>query len=185
MAEEGDPTMQTTAPDLHPVDADDRPVDVRSRSALANVRTIGSTDPFLRWGTTAFLVVIGIVHFHLWEDGYRTLPTIGPLFLVAVASAGLLALFTSVQLNWVTATAAAFFAAGTLAANLASLLLPQGLFGFNEIGVSYSGAIAIASEVGVVVLTGMWAHRRLRSGRSRPGRRFGNGHRTSRCCAHR
>ena len=35
-------------------------------------------------GTAALLLVIGAVHLHLWFDGYRNLPTIGPLFVVAV-----------------------------------------------------------------------------------------------------
>ena len=76
---------------------------------------------------TTLLLAIGIVHLHLWQDGYRTLPTVGPLFVVAVVSAAVIALFASVQINWVTAMAAAGFSAGTLAANILSLLLPRGL----------------------------------------------------------
>jgi len=44
------------------------------------------------------------------------------------------------------------------AANLASLLLSHGPFEFKEVGVSYSGVIATASEVGVVPLLAFWAH---------------------------
>jgi hypothetical protein len=175
--------MQTAAPDVRLVNGDDRTSDLRSHSPKPSDRLFGSTDRLLRWGITALLFVIGLVHLHLWLDGYRTLPTIGPLFIVAAASAGFIALFTSVQLNWMTATAAACFAAGTLTANLASLLLSHGLFEFKEVGVSYSGAIAIASEVGVVALFGYWAHRRLRSGRGQARRRFTD--RTYRCCTHR
>ena len=175
--------MQTTAPDVQLVNGDDRTIDLRSHSPKPADRLFGSTDRLLRWGITTLLVVIGLVHLHLWQDGYRTLPTIGPLFIVAGASAGFIALFTSVQLNWMTATAAACFAAGTLAANLASLLLSNGLFDFKEVGVSYSGAIAIASEVGVVALFGIWAHGRLRSSRGPARRRFSD--RTYRCCTHR
>jgi hypothetical protein len=162
-----------------------RTIDLRSGSARSEHRRLGSADRILRWGMTTLLLVSGIVHLHLWQDGYRTLPTIGPLFVVAVVSAAVIALFTSVQLNWVTAMAAAGFSAGTLAANVLSLLLPRGLFEFKQIGVSYSGAIAIASEVGVLVIVGMWARRRLRSRPPRVGRRFGLRTRTVRCCSHR
>ena len=174
--------MQTTTSDVrdHPT------VDLRKHLAERATRPFGATDRLTRWGITALLAVIGLVHLHLWwQEGYRALPTIGPLFLVAVLSAGFMALLTSVQLNWVTATASVCFAAGTLAANIASLLLPHGLLQFKEVGVSYSGAIAIASELGVVALFGMWAHSRLRSGRGPARRRFRDRTRAYRCCAHR
>ena len=174
--------MQTATPDVR----DDRTIDLRSHSTNPVARPFGSTDLAIRWGMTALLAVIGLVHLHLWwQEGYRTLPTIGPLFLAAVFSAGFIALFTSVQLNWVTAPAAACCAVGTLVANLASLLLPHGLFQFKEVGVSYSGAIAIASELGVVALFGVWAYSRLRSGGRLARRRFSDRTRAYRCCAHR
>jgi hypothetical protein len=120
-----------------------------------------------RAGTAALLLVIGVVHLHLWLDGYRQLPTIGPLFLVAVVSSALLAVVVSVRINVVIAGAAAAFAAGTLTANILSLLLPGGLFQFREIGVSYSGGFAIASEIGVVAILSIWAHMRFRADRNR------------------
>lgn len=113
-----------------------------------------------RVGTAALLLVIGVVHLHLWLAGYRNLPTIGPLFVVAVVSAALLAIVVSTRINPVIALTAASFAAGTLAANILSLLLPEGLFRFKEVGVSYSGGFAIASEIGVVVLLCVWGHMR-------------------------
>lgn len=118
-------------------------------------------------GTAALLLVIGVVHLHLWLDGYRYLPTIGPLFLVAVVSSALLAVVVSVRINVVIAGAAAAFAAGILAANILSLLLPDGLFRFKEVGVSYSGGFAIASEIGVVAILCIWAYMRFRDARNR------------------
>jgi hypothetical protein len=173
--------MQTVTPDVR----DDRTIDLRGHSPKPAARSFGSTDRPIGWGMAALLLIIGLVHLHLWQDGYRTLPTIGPLFLVAAFSAGFIALATSVQLNWVTAGAAACIAVGTLVANLASLLLPHGLFEFKELGVSYSGTIAIASELGVVALFGIWAYRRPRAGRSSTRRRFIDRTRAYRCCAHR
>jgi hypothetical protein len=177
--------MESATSNIRILADEPRTIDLRSGSARSEHRRLGSADRLLRWGTTTLLLVIGIVHLHLWQDGYRTLPTIGPLFVVAVVSAASIALFTSVQLNWATAMAAAGFAAGTLAANVLSLLLPRGLFDFKQIGVSYSGGIAIASEVGVLVLVSMWARRRLRGRRWAARRRFGQRTRTVRCCSHR
>jgi len=177
--------MESATSNIRTLADEPRTIDLRSGSARSEHRRWGSADRLLRWGTTTLLLVIGIVHLHLWQDGYRTLPAIGPLFVVAVVSAASIALFTSVQLNWATAMAAAGFAAGTLAANVLSLLLPRGLFDFKQIGVSYSGGIAIASEVGVLVLVSLWARRRLRGRRWAARRRFGQRTRTVRCCSHR
>ena len=137
------------------------PHDPRSSSGSLDEQA-HSTYRAFRAGTAALLLVIGVVHLHLWLDGYRNLNTIGPLFLVAVVSAVVLAIVVAVRINAVIAVAAASFAAGTLTANIFSLLLPDGLFHFKEVGVSYSGGFALASEVGVVVLMGIWAHKRFR-----------------------
>ena len=140
----------------------------------------------MRWGITTLVAVIGLIHFHLWQDGYRTLPTIGPLFLVTVVLCRLDCPphFGAAQLDyrWVLA---ACFATGTLVANLASLLLPHGLFEFKEVGVSYSGGIAIASELAVIVLFGVWSYGRLHNSRGPTRQRFSDRTRANRCCAHR
>jgi hypothetical protein len=86
----------------------------------------------------------------------------------AVAAAGLLAIAVAIRLHAVVALAAASFAAGTLGSNVLSLLLPNGLFHFKEVGVSYSGGFAIASEVAVVALMGVWTYRRRRRGDKQP-----------------
>ena len=105
--------------------------------------------------------MIGAVYLHLWLDGFRYLPMIGPLFLVAAMSAGLLAVVVTVRVTVATAVSVATFATGTLTANLLSLLLPEGLFHFREVGVSYSGGFAMASEIGVLALLGIWTYRRI------------------------
>jgi hypothetical protein len=184
-SEREDPVMESATSSICVLTDEPRTIDLRSGSARSDPRRSGSVDRLLRWGTTTLLLVIGLVHLHLWQDGYRTVPTIGPLFIVAAISAASIALVTSVQLNWLTATAATGFAAGTLVANILSLILARGLFEFKQIGVSYSGGIAIASEVGVLVLVSVWARNRLRSRRKPFGRRFGHRTRTVRCCSHR
>ena len=135
---------------------DSRPREKRARSESRALRT----------GTAALLAVIGAVHLHLWFAGYRNLHTIGPLFLVAVVAAAMLATVVLVRINTVIAAAAALFVAGTLAANILSLLLPDGIFNFKEVGISYSGGFAIAAELGVVASLVFWACRRPRLARS-------------------
>ncbi len=47
----------------------------------------------LRVGCVALLAWIGYIHLHLWQQGYRQIPTNGPLFLLdAVAGSALAAL---------------------------------------------------------------------------------------------
>jgi hypothetical protein len=90
----------------------------------------------LRLGCVALLAWIGYIHLHLGQEGYRHIPTNGPLFLLdAVAGFALAALL----LAWprpLAGLAAAGYTASTLGALLISLSV--GLFGFREsISASY------------------------------------------------
>jgi hypothetical protein len=77
-------------------------------------------------------VLSGVVHLHLWAEanGYRTIPTIGPLFLAQGIVAILLGVATAVT-RWLAAVLAA---AGLLISTAAGLLLSieVGLFGFKD-----------------------------------------------------
>ena len=90
----------------------------------------------LRVGCVALLAWIGYIHLHLWLEGYRHIPTNGPLFLLdAVAGFALAAML----LAW-PRPLAGLLAAGYTAATLGALLisLSVGLFGFREsISASY------------------------------------------------
>src|SRR6266566_1125516 len=84
----------------------------------------------LRVGCVALLAWIGYIHLHLWLEGYRHIPTNGPLFLLdAVAGFALAA----VLLAW-PRPLAGLLAAGYTASTLGALLisLSVGLFGFRE-----------------------------------------------------
>ena len=90
----------------------------------------------LRLGCTALLAWIGYIHLHLWLEGYRHIPTNGPLFLVDAVAGFVLA---AVVLAW-PRPLAGLLAAGYTAATLGALLisLSVGLFGFQEsISASY------------------------------------------------
>ena len=84
----------------------------------------------LRLGCAALLAWIGYIHLHLWQEGYRHIPTNGPLFLLdAVAGFALAA----VLLAW-PRPLAGLLAAGYTASTLGALIisLSVGLFGFRE-----------------------------------------------------
>src|SRR5690348_7735349 len=90
----------------------------------------------LRLGCVALLAWIGYIHLHLWLEGYRHIPTNGPLFLLDAVAGFILA---AVVLVW-PRPLAGLLAAGYTAATLGALLisLAVGLFGFREsISASY------------------------------------------------
>ncbi len=90
----------------------------------------------LRLGVVGLLVSIGLIHLHLWLEGYRFIPTNGPLFLVDAIAGFVLAAALAAWPRILVGLAAAGFAASTLGALLISLSV--GLFGFKEsIGASY------------------------------------------------
>ena len=109
----------------------------------------------LRLACVALLGWIGYVHLHLWLEGYRQIPTDGPLFLLdAVAGFALAAAL----LAWpapLTGLLAAGYTASTLGALLISL--SAGLFGFHEsISASYVVQSLAVEAITVLALLG-WA----------------------------
>jgi hypothetical protein len=84
----------------------------------------------LRLACAALLAWIGYIHLHLWAEGYRQIPTDGPLFLLDAAAGFALA---AALLAWprpLAGLAAAGYIAGDIGALLISLTV--GLFGFKE-----------------------------------------------------
>jgi hypothetical protein len=94
----------------------------------------------LRLGCVALLAWIGYIHLHLWQEGYRQIPTNGPLFLLDAVAGFVLA---AVLLVW-PRPLAGLLAAGYTAATLGALIisLSVGLFGFRE---SISASFVIES----------------------------------------
>src|SRR5215472_13956670 len=105
------------------------------RFLLRGPGSLGS--PVARWAATllavggaAFMVWSAVIHLELWSDGYRDIPTIGPLFLAQ--SVGLIVLaLAMVGLRWLALVAAGAVA---LIATAVGLLLTVhiGLFGYRE-----------------------------------------------------
>src|SRR5260370_18009299 len=71
----------------------------------------------------ALLVASGAIHLDLYLTGYRTIPTIGPLFLLQVIAAFVLAAGILVTGNWLVAAAGAGFALSLTRGYLLSLSL--------------------------------------------------------------
>ncbi len=96
------------------------------------------------------LVATGAVHLDLYVTGYRTIPTIGALFLLQVISAFGLALAVLVTGWRVAAAAGAGFSVATLAGYLVSLRTP--LFGFREVRTDAGIAAGVIEVVGFAAL---------------------------------
>jgi hypothetical protein len=90
----------------------------------------------LRLTCAALLAWIGYIHLQLWAEGYRQIPTDGPLFLLDAVTGFAL---TAALLAW-PRPLAGLLAVGYTASTLGALLisLTVGLFGFKEsISASY------------------------------------------------
>jgi hypothetical protein len=105
----------------------------------------------LRVASAALLAWIGYIHLHLWQEGYRFIPTNGPLFLLDAIAAFVLA---AALLAWprpLAGLVAAGYTVSTLGALVISLTV--GLFGFREsINASYVTESIIIEAVTVIVL---------------------------------
>jgi len=109
----------------------------------------GSSRPRRSWFGivgAGLLVASGAIHLDLYLTGYRTIPTIGPLFLLQVIAAFVLAAAILITGNWVAEAAGALFAVSVLGGYLLSLWV--GLFGFTEVRTAagiWAGIIDVAA----------------------------------------
>jgi hypothetical protein len=98
----------------------------------------------LRFTGAALLFATGAIHLDLYLTGYRSIPTIGGLFLLQVIVAFVLGAVVLVSGNRLSAAAGAGFALSTLGGYLLSLRI--GLFGFREVRTT-AGIVAGVIEV--------------------------------------
>ena len=109
-----------------------------ARALVARPASFGSSQRqvmvgaalLLRIVSAGLVAAIGIIHLHLWLDGYREIGTIGPLFMLNAISGILLAALLLVWPRLVAGLLALGFVASSLAALLLSINV--GLFGFRE-----------------------------------------------------
>jgi predicted lipoprotein with Yx(FWY)xxD motif len=85
----------------------------------------------LRIAGAALLAAAGAVHLDLYLTGYRSIPTIGWLFLLQTITAFGLAVLVAVWRNWLVSAVGALFALATFCGYLLSVWV--GLFGFKEV----------------------------------------------------
>jgi predicted lipoprotein with Yx(FWY)xxD motif len=108
------------------------------------LRTIGA----------GLLLATGAIHLDLYLTGYRSIPTIGWLFVMQVIAAFALGLGVLVPRGRLVAAAGAGFAVATLGGYLLSVWI--GLFGFKEVRTTagiVAGVIEIAAFATLTMLT--------------------------------
>ena len=120
----------------------------------------------LRLLTAAAVLVSAIVHLQLWIEGFRSIPVIGPAFLLNAVGGAAIALAVVLWRHWLPLAAAVAFGAGTLGAFLLSTTV--GLFGVQERLLGGPQVIAALSEVAAIVF-GLWGWKRLRASTSVSG----------------
>src|SRR6201995_4891244 len=98
----------------------------------------------LRLGGGGLLIATGAIHLDLYLTGYRSIPTIGWLFLLQVIVAFALGAAVLASAARLTAAAGAVFSLATLGGYLLSLWI--GLFGFSEVRTT-AGIVAGVIEV--------------------------------------
>ena len=100
------------------------------------------------------LAATGGIHLDLYVTGYRTIPTIGWLFLLQVIAAFALAVLVALTRSRLVWAAGAGFAASTLGGYVLSIWF--GLFGFKEVRTT-AGIVAGAIEVTSIAVLGLLA----------------------------
>ena len=129
----------------------------------------GTSPPRRSWfgiAGAALLVASGAIHLDLYLTGYRTIPTIGPLFLLQVIAAFALAAAILVTGSWLAEAAGAGFALSVLGGYLVSLWI--GLFGFTEVRTTagiVSGIIDVAAFATLAIAAAPGLPRALDLGR--------------------
>src|SRR5262245_11450011 len=149
----------TTRPPVLPRDA--------TRGAAARMRryaTAGPAGPTARQVVTTLALIVGAalvatsaaIHLHLWASGYRTIPTIGPLFLFQGIAGAALAVTLVAWRRLVVVAAAAGFMIATIGGLLLSVYV--GLFGFMDtLGAPFAGLSLAVESAGTVVLVAVGA----------------------------
>jgi len=122
-----------------------------------------------RLAGAVLLAVTGAIHLDLYLTGYRHIPTIGPLFLLQIIAAFVLAVAVAVVAGPLAAAAGAGFAIATLGGYLLTVWV--GLFGFHELRTT-AGIVAGVVEVaafGVLAYAALASLRADGASRAVPG----------------
>jgi len=106
-------------------------VSLRRSSMRQHRRQVTILAAVIRLVCAGLLIWTGVIHLHLWFEGYRHIPTNGPMFLLD----GLTALLLSAALVVLPRPVIGLLGAGFLVATLGALIISinVGLFGFKEL----------------------------------------------------
>lgn len=127
----------------------------RRRPDLAQRRGLAITALVLRVAGAAALGWIGYIHWYLWQrEGYKSIPTNGPLFLVDAIAAIVLAVLLLVWARPLAGLLAAGFTASTIGALIISLSV--GLFGFHESISAFFVVESLVLESIALVVIAAW-----------------------------
>ncbi len=106
-------------------------------------------DRLTRIAAAILIVGGGVVHYRLWQDGYRGIDYIGPLFVANMVISAVLAVGVVVSRNRAVALAGIAFLMGSILALVLSRT--TGLLGFVERAWTPDAVRATTAEVGAVV----------------------------------
>jgi hypothetical protein len=101
---------------------------------------------------SALLLAGGIIHYELWNSGYRNVPKIGPLFLANFGGSIVLAAAVLLSRRAAVALGGIVFAAGSLTALVLSRTV--GVFGFTETVWTSQAIRTLAAEAGAIAALG-------------------------------
>jgi predicted lipoprotein with Yx(FWY)xxD motif len=133
---------------------------LKTRARHVQRKEFRPEDTILRLVGTGLLWATAGVHLDLYLTGYRTIPTIGWLFLLQVIAGLGLGLLLLVTGNRLVSAAGALFALSTLGGYLLSVQF--GLFGFREVRTT-AGIVAGIIEVAAFAVLAVYALLRSRS----------------------
>jgi hypothetical protein len=96
------------------------------------------------------VLLSAVVHLDLWDlQGFRHIPTIGPLFMLNFIGGVVIGVVMLIWRHWLPMLAAAGFGAATVAAFWISVV--HGLFGLKEVATGSSQVLAEVAEYAAVV----------------------------------
>lgn len=125
-----------------------------ARPRLAQRRGLYLATVAMRIVGAGLLALIGYIHWHVWQEGYKFIHVSGPLFLVDGIAGVVLAVAILAWARPLTGLLAAGFNVVTIAALVISLAV--GLFGFHEsIHAAYVVESLVIESLAAIVL-GTW-----------------------------
>ncbi len=107
-----------------------------------------------RYVGAMLILVGGVVHLYLYQQGYQSIPKIGPLFLLNVAVALVIGVALAVRPLGAFALAGLVFSVGTLASFVLSRT--TGILGFREMGWDPRASTAFVAEILTLGVLGVW-----------------------------